>query len=141
MICDKEVRANIVHYGSSRCKRVTRSVMEAEVHAFILSFDQAFVLRDQQSEMIGRDIDISAYVYSKTLFDTVAKGGTITDKRLLIDIWALREGYVNGELNRLSWLPGKENPADSLTKPVIKTTSPIGTLMNNNVFKPEPVGW
>lgn len=32
---DRELRANIVHYGSGRCHRVTRSVMAAEVHALL----------------------------------------------------------------------------------------------------------
>lgn len=38
--------ANLVHYGSSRCKRVARSVMAAALHALVYGFDQAFIVRD-----------------------------------------------------------------------------------------------
>lgn len=31
--------SNIVHYASTRCRRVTRSILEAEVHALVLGFD------------------------------------------------------------------------------------------------------
>lgn len=91
-----------MQYGSGRCKRVIRSVMEPEVYAFILGFDEAFVIRCILTELIGRRIDTSAdairIVDSRTLFYRVAKDGATNEKWLLVDIWALRECYVKGEL-------------------------------------------
>lgn len=94
---DRDGHSNIVHYGSSSCKQVTRSVMAAEDHALILGFYQAFVTPDLLRELIGRPIDIAAVLNSKTLFYIVAKDGTKTERRLLIAIWALRESYARGE--------------------------------------------
>lgn len=41
VLCDKHGRGNIVHYGSTTCKRVARSVMSAELHALVYGFDNA----------------------------------------------------------------------------------------------------
>lgn len=39
LMVDDQDTANIVHFGSRRCTRVTRSVMAAELHGLILGFD------------------------------------------------------------------------------------------------------
>lgn len=66
---------NLVHYGSSRCKRVTRSVTAAEVHGITLGLDFAYIAHDLLHEIIRRETGIDAYVEIKTLFDVVAKDG------------------------------------------------------------------
>lgn len=38
--------ANIIHFASNRCKRVTRSVLAAEVHFLIFVFDACYLLYD-----------------------------------------------------------------------------------------------
>lgn len=72
MISDKERHTNLIHYGTYRCKLVTRSMMAAEVNALILGFDQASVMRDLLREFLGRRVDIPAYVDNRTLFDIIA---------------------------------------------------------------------
>jgi hypothetical protein len=46
VICmtDKTDAANIVHIGSFKCRRITRSVMAAELHGLVMGFDHAFVV-------------------------------------------------------------------------------------------------
>lgn len=114
--------------------------MATEIHALILGFDQTYATRDLLTELIGRKVEITGFVDSKTLFDVVTKDGTTTKKGLLIDICALKESYDRGELKRLSWLPGKETPADALTKPFMTLQSPLWHIMTTNQFKPEPIG-
>lgn len=109
MLSDEDGNTNVLHYRSSRCKGITGSVMAAEVHALILGFDQAYTARDLLTEITWKHLDITGHVYNKTLFDVVSKEGTTAKKRLLIDIWALKESYSRGKLKRLSWLPGKSN--------------------------------
>lgn len=45
--------ANIIHYGSAKCKRVTRSVTASELHTLIIVFGEVFVIRDAVFEILG----------------------------------------------------------------------------------------
>ena len=141
LLTDEKGTANIIHYASNKCKRVTRSVLAAELHAFVLAFDYAYVLKDMITEIIGRELDLIAYIDSKTLFDVVAKDSNTTEKRLQIDIHALRENYSNKELKSLNWIPGIMNPANSLTKAVYGSNNPLWDLMMTNKLVIQPIGW
>lgn len=74
--------------------------MAAEVQGLVLGFDYAFVIRQLLFEILGRKICLEAFVDSKTLFNVVGKDGATTDRRIQIDIYALRESYAKGELSR-----------------------------------------
>lgn len=80
-------------------------------------------------------------IYRKTVFNVEAKGRKSAERRLQIDILALRESYDLGELYRIAWIPGTENPADSLIKPVLTHISPLFKIMRTNLFTLNPEGW
>lgn len=75
---------------SNRCKRVTRSVLAAEVYGLVLEFDHDYIIRSMLEEILGKPVPIDAYVHSKTLFDVVVKDCGMCKKHLQIDIYALR---------------------------------------------------
>ena len=142
MLVDDEGNCNIVHYGSNRCKRVARSVMAAEIQALVLGFDYAYVVKDLIEEILGRTIMLDAMVDSKTVFDVIAKDAKTTERRLQIDVIALRQSYDMGELNRLAWIPGIMNASDPLTKDyVLKRNTPLYIIMASNKFAVTPQGW
>ena len=141
LMVDGNGNCNIVHYGSNRCQRVARSVMAAELQALVLGFDYAFVIKDLVEEILGRHVKVEVMVDSKTTFNVVAKDGKTTERRLQIDVLALRQSYDLGELDRLAWIPGSLNAADPLTKPVLSTSSPLYVIMETNKFEVEPQGW
>lgn len=138
---DEKDNCNIVHYGSNRCNRVARSVLAAEIQALVLGFDSAFLVKDLVEELLGRTIKLEALIDSKTVFNVIAKDGKTSEKRLQIDVLALRQSYDLGELDRIAWIPGKRNPADSLTKPVLTTSSPLYQVMKTNKLDIQPQGW
>lgn len=84
---------NIVHLGSSRCKRVVGSVLAAELHGLTYGFDRAYLLNNLTSKTLSRRIPLEAYVDSKTLFYLVAKVASTTEKRLQIDVFGIRQSY------------------------------------------------
>lgn len=45
LLADKYYNSNIIHFASSRFRRVTRSVMAREIHALVLDFDAMFTLQ------------------------------------------------------------------------------------------------
>lgn len=141
VLADKFGSANIIHYGSSRCRRVTRSVMAAEIHGLIYGFDNAYVVGEMLHEILEKKIPINGYVDSRTLFNVVAKSSATLEKRLQIDVHALREATENKELNTLSWIPGNENYADGLTKGIVSDNHPLWKLITSNKVQVNPSGW
>jgi hypothetical protein len=141
LLVDDEQRANIVHYGSKRCTRVTRSVMAAELHGLLAGFDNSVLVAEMVSGMLGRRVNIEAMTDSKTVFDTVTRLSSTLEKRLQIDAYALQEAHQKGELTALYWIMSEENVADPLTKSPWKENSALRTLMRDNKLKVSPTGW
>ena len=71
--------------------------------------------------MIIRQLDIPlpltvVYTDSYSLYECLVKLGTIKEKRLMIDIMALRQSYERRELTEVRWINRQDNPADVMTK-------------------------
>lgn len=140
-LLDDEKWANIINFGSQRGRRVLRSVMPTEIHALVLRFDQTFSIQSQNQQRNGRLFEIEFHVYNRTLFNMIPKDGQNPEKRLQIDIFGLRESYSAGEIGRLSWIPGTNNPADALTRDKFMTTSPLTNIVSTNIVDIQEIGW
>src|SRR5436190_21421312 len=53
---------------------------------------------------------------SFSLYECLVKLGTTKEKRLMIDIMAIRQSYERRELQEIRWINGQDNPADAMTK-------------------------
>jgi hypothetical protein len=53
---------------------------------------------------------------SFSLYECLVKLGTTKEKRLMIDIIAIRQSYKQRELMEIRWINGMDNPADAMTK-------------------------
>ena len=82
--------------------------------------------------MISRRVPIEIFTDSKSLFDTISKLTSLSEKRLLIDVSAIRESYYAGDLDDVAHLSSEYNLADCLTKEkdstLLKTLMTTGTL-------------
>lgn len=67
LIADRLGKDNIVHYGSSRCHRVTCSVMAAEVHTLVHAFDHWYVICKSLEKLKKRRFEIGAFADSRIL--------------------------------------------------------------------------
>lgn len=65
LMMDKGDNASIVHFGSSRYRRVTRSLMSAELHALVIGFDLGFFTREMIFSIWRQDVPIEVFVNSK----------------------------------------------------------------------------
>lgn len=115
--------------------------MAAEVHGLLYGFDNAIVVKRTMEEILRKYIPLDGVIDSKTLFNIVAKSSTTLEKRLQIDVFALRESHEKGELRNIAWIPGTNNPADGLTKELVKDGHPLWRLMLSNKLVIEPEGW
>jgi len=93
-------------------------VLAAELYATVHGYDVGFATRHTVQKLLGRDVDLKVFTDSKTLFDSIVSLSSMTEKRLLIDIYGIRQAYRNGEIEQLGWIRSKQNPSDALTKDV-----------------------
>lgn len=132
-----EISGNIVHWNSSKCKRVTRSVLASELYGMVNGFDSAIALRTTLHKIM-KTLDLPQIPAilcsdSKSLYDCLVKLGTTQEKRLMIDIMSLRESYERREISEVRWINGKDNPADAFTKKA--PNQALETLISTNKLR------
>jgi hypothetical protein len=114
------IRGNMVHFSSTKSKRVTRSVLASEVYGMVAGVDMAYALATTL-HMITAHLSLPAVptivcTDSYSLYECLVKLGTTKEKRLMIDIMALRQSYERRELQEVRWIHGDDNLADAFTK-------------------------
>ena len=116
LLADANNNASLIHYSSKKAQRVTRSVLAAEVYAFVELFDFAYTLKHDLKNVLRKELNIVLFTDSKCLFDTITRLSSTSEKRLLIDISALREAYCAGDIHNIGHVSSEHNIANSLTK-------------------------
>lgn len=111
---------NIIHFSSTKSKRVTRSVLASEIYGMVAGVDMAYALASTL-RMITERLDLPptqtiVCTDSYSLYECLVKLGTTKEKRLMIDIMALRQSYERRELHEVRWINGNDNLADAFTK-------------------------
>lgn len=126
---DKSNSANIIHYASTKSKRVIRGVLAAELYAFVYGFDQSFVLCAALKHIVGLEIVLKVNTDSKCLFNVLISLNTTTEKHLLIDESMLRHWDENREISEVFgfWVI-RTQPTDLL--------NPIHATLYEKLWKP-----
>ena len=120
-----------LYWESRKIRRVVKSTLAAETLAAADAIDNAYYLGEILSEILfrhGKDIPIELYVDNKSLHDNVFSVKNVAEKRLRIDIAAIKELVTEEKLN-VNWVETKCQLADGLTK---KGVNPIKL---SNVFQ------
>ena len=106
----------IVDWSSHRLTRVAGNTLTAETLALTDGVDAAITYRFTLSELLGVKIPpVIAFTDCKSLYDNIGTSHIVTEKRLRIELAALREHVKKGELS-LEWINSKSQIADALTK-------------------------
>ncbi|EDU43145.1 predicted protein [Pyrenophora tritici-repentis Pt-1C-BFP] len=115
-----DIRGNVIHWSSTKCKRVTRSVLASETYGMVSGVDIAIAILTTLKMITGRlglpPIPLIVCTDSYSLYECLVKLGTTAEKRLMIDIMALRQSYERREITEIRWINGEDNPADAFTK-------------------------
>jgi hypothetical protein len=105
--------------------------------------DTAFAI-GSTLKMITEQLDLPAIptivctdLYS--LYECLVKLGTTKEKRLMIDIMAIRQSYKRRELFEIRWINGLDNPADAMTKATLNKA--LETFVNTNQIRVRVEGW
>ncbi|EAQ91626.1 hypothetical protein CHGG_03561 [Chaetomium globosum CBS 148.51] len=114
------ITGNLIHFSSTKSKRVTRSVLASEVYGMVAGVDMAYALASTLRQITAHlnlpAIPTIVCTDSYSLYECLVKLGTTKEKRLMIDIMALRQSYERRELQEVRWINGEDNLADSFTK-------------------------
>ena len=117
-----DIRGNVIHWSSTKCKRVTRSVLASETYGMVSGVDIAIAILTTLkivTERLGLpSIPLVVCTDSYSLYECLVKLGTTNEKRLMIDIMALRQSYERREITEIRWISGEDNPADAFTKAI-----------------------
>ena len=130
---DKNGRSAPISWASKKAKRVARSTITAETLAATEAVDNAIVLKKMIGETTRREIGpITLYVDNKSLHDAVQTTNVLTERRLLIDMAALREMVDRQELV-VKWLTTENQLADVLTKQGVNKQKLISVLTSGRL--------
>ena len=114
------LHGNIIHWSSTKCKRITRSVLASEIYGMVGGFDVGVVLsttlRLITTQLGVPEVPLVICTDSYSLYECLVKLGTTKEKRLMIDIMSLRQAYERREIHEVRWIDGRDNPADAMTK-------------------------
>jgi hypothetical protein len=127
--------ANIVHWSSIKCKRVTRNVFAAELYALTHDFDLDAVLKATLSAILDRLVSLILCIDSKSLYDCLIKFDTTQKKRFMINVMSLRQSYERRKITKIKWIHEINNSIDSMIKSkaftILKTLIDINTINMN----------
>lgn len=129
-LVDASGRCSLIHWQSKKSRRVTRSTMAAEIFALCNGFDAGFAFKDMVEEILGREVPLVLFTDSKTAWDTVTSLNATSEKRLLIDLFGLRDAYRKCEMSNICCIQSAVNPADSMTK--VNASSYLLEVMQSN---------
>jgi hypothetical protein len=76
-MADAKGQANILHWSSTKCKRVTRSVLASELYAMAYGFDIGALVKSTINKVLGIDLPLVLYMDSKSLYECLIKLGTM----------------------------------------------------------------
>ena len=106
-----------IYFMSYKARRVTRSVMAAEVIAFSDMFDTAYNFSRELKEILGgRTVPVKPFTDNNYLFDLISKGSRTSEKRSILDIACAREGFMAHDISDIGFVRSRDNVADGLTK-------------------------
>lgn len=140
---DFSLTGNILHWSSTKCKRVTRSVLASELYAMASGVDMAISISTTLNMVTSKlrlpNIPTIVCTDSLSLYECMIKLGTTKEKRLMIDIMAIRQSYERRELSEVRWIDGDSNPADAMTK--ANPNKALERLIDTNRLTVKVQGW
>jgi len=139
VLADATGKANTIHWSSIKCKRITRSVLAAELYGLAHGFDIGTSIKATMDNILGLPVPLVLCTDSHSLYECLVKLGTTAEKRLMIDIMCIRQSYERREIAEIKWIKGTSNPADSMTK--TKPTGALKLLLDSNTIQLEVDKW
>ena len=122
-----------LNWSSQKSKRSVKSIGDAEILAAGETIDEGKVLANAYRELLHMEIELLVALDSKDLFETLSTCRNSIDRSIRADVSVIRYEFETQKVNRMSWIPGKVNLADPVTKP----NSPLVEALQLSFFTGE----
>jgi hypothetical protein len=103
-------------WRSNKIKRVVRSTLAAEALSLQEGIEEAVYLKAMLSELITVNVPIGAYIDNMSTIEAVRSTKMVDDRRLRIDIAAIKQEVAQEVISSLSWVADKDQLANCMTK-------------------------
>ena len=104
-------------WNGNKIKRVVRSTIAAETLSLQEGIEDAIYLRDIIRQLTkASELPIIAIVDNKSVVEAVHSTKMVDDKRLRIDIGAVKQSLEKREIQAVKWCPGNFQLANCMTK-------------------------
>ena len=109
--------APVIWHGG-KIKRVVRSTIAAEALSLQEGLESAMYVRSLIKELWAKELNlpIVAVVDNKSVVESVYSTKLVDDKRLRIDLGAIKESLRLGDVKSIQWCPGNLQLANCMTK-------------------------
>lgn len=116
---DKTSSEISIPFKCYKWRRVTRSILSAQVFAFVDMLNNPLALRHQLEHALGRSVSMHLLTDSKSLFDIIRKGFSTIGKRIMIEIYGAGQSCIPYEISDIGFVQSNDNIVDNFTKPKI----------------------
>jgi hypothetical protein len=140
VIClTNDVKANIIHWFFTKCKRMIRIVLTIELYAMTHEFDVDSVIKSIIQRILNIFLSMILLTDSRSLYDCLVKLEITSEKRLMIDLMCLRQSYERREITKIRWIDKDTNSIDAMTK--INSCQTLTKLIDTNTINLKISEW
>ena len=83
----------MIHWFSTKYKRVTRSVLVSKLYGMAHGFNMGGLVKSMINKALEIEVPLVVCTDSKSLYECLVKLGTTREKRLIIDVMCLCQAY------------------------------------------------
>ena len=110
-----------ISWSTKKIRRVVKSTIAAEALSLVDGLDTAFYVGSIITEILYRGancnkIPINCYIDNRSLYENLHSTKSVNEKRLRIDIAAVKEMMQKGEISKVKWIEASNQLSDCLTK-------------------------
>ena len=108
-----------IAWNAHKIKRVVRSTLAAETLSLQEGLEANYYYREMLESILEvkpRTIMIEAYVDNKSIIEAILSTRLVDDKRLRVDVAAIKESLQLHDVNKIQWIPGHLQLANPMTK-------------------------
>lgn len=136
-LADENNSCNIISWQSKHLKLIVRSSLAAETLAMGEGIDAALYFSAAYCEIVyghnANRLPIETITDNKSLVEALKSSKYCSDKRLRIDIGALKQLIANKDVVKIHWVKTDEQLADTLTKNGLSSHKLVNTLKTGHL--------
>lgn len=120
LLCGANDNANLLQCSSHKSRRTVWKGLGGDFMALADGLGYSLGIREDLERIIGYKLKLTVFTDFKYLFHLITGNPNTSEKRLIIDIHAIRKAYTRMELDAVAWTRSESNLADAFTKPKYK---------------------